>query len=201
MMNACPCSIGRPLARLPVAAILALSLALPARPSSAEQPGADAPQGSGQRAFAIGPTVGFWSGLGGIAGGGGETVKAWVSAGYMPVLVVANARTADKAVRLNYYGAYQLDGDLTLRVSRRARTEVGLLLGYKYNSVIGHGGGGGVRIVHDVSERVGLEISVGLALFPSAKDHLDRDHGYPADRVPVAPGLQGGANVGLLLFP
>lgn len=123
------------------------------------------------------------------------------SGGYAPVLVFANARTPDRATRFNYYSAYQLQGDLTVRLVERAPTEFTFPLGYKLNSVIGHGGGAGVRILYDVSERTALEISVGLTVFPSAKERLDR-RGYPADRAPpITPALQGGAGVGLLVFP
>jgi hypothetical protein len=177
-------------------------VAVPAGPTAADSLGADAPRVAGQRSFGVGPTIGFWSGVGVMAGGGGETVKAWLSGGYAPVFVFSNSRAPDRAMRFNYYGGYQLEGDVTVRVLERARTEIALLFGYKYNSVIGHGGGAGVRVLYDLSERLGLEISAGLAFFPSAQDRLDRNEGYPTDRVPpITTSLQGGANVGLLVFP
>lgn len=186
-------------------AIVALAIAAagaPRRSSGAEGDAASPLAAPGQRLFAVGPTAGVWAGTGAIAGGGGEAVKAWLSGGYMPVFVFANSRSADRAMRFNYYGAYQLNGDVTVRLLARARTDLGLLLGYKFNSVLGHGGGAGVRILYDVSERVALEIAAGLAVFPSAQDRLDRQFGYPTDRTPaLTTALQGGANVGLLVFP
>lgn len=214
-MNASPPFDAFPRARRAAgAAVLALLAAAPfaagaqvagpadtAVPGEAAAPAMEAVPVAGQRSFGLGPTIGFWSGAGAIAGGGGETVKAWVSGGYAPVLVFSNARTADKAMRFNYYSAYQLNGDVTVRLMRRARAELGLLLGYKYNSVIGHGGGAGARLLYDLSARTALEISGGLAVFPSAQDRLDR-RGYPSDRVPgITPALQGGVGVGLLVFP
>jgi hypothetical protein len=191
-----------PVAAVAIAAASVLLAVVPARAAAAEDDGVDPVRGAGRRAFGVGPTAGVFSGFGAIAGGGGDTVKAWLSGGYFPVLVFANARTPDRAMRFNYYGAYQLGGDVTVRLFQRARTDFALLLGYKFNSVLGHGAGGGVRILHDLSDRVALEISAGLAVFPSAQDRLDREFGYPADRVPpLTPALQGGANLGLLVFP
>jgi hypothetical protein len=179
-----------------------LLLAAPAGSARAETAGPEAAPAGGQRSFGLGPTLGFWSGAGGIVGGGGETVKGWLSGGYAPVLVFANDRTPEKKMRFNHYGAYQLNADLGLRLLRRDRVELGLLLGYKFNGVLGHGGGAGVRVIYDLSRHLGLEISGGLALFPSAQDRLDRDQGYPPDRKPALPtSLQGGANVGLVYFP
>ena len=194
-----------PLARRLTAAVaVALLAAAPAGATEADAAGSG-PAGSfaaGQRSFGLGPTVGLWAGAGAIAGGGGETAKVWLSGGYAPVLVFANARTPEKEVRFDAFHAYQLNGDVTVRLTARGRSELSLLLGYKFNSVLGHGGGGGVRILYDLGPRVGLEISGGLAVFPSAEERLDRDHGYPTDRDPsITPALQGGANVGLVVFP
>lgn len=192
------------LRRAPAMLAALLLAAAPAGALSAEPGGAgvEVSRTSGQRSFGLGPTLGFWAGAGGIVGGGSETVKGWLSGGYAPVLVFANARTPGKELRFDYYGAYQLGGDVTVRLLARERTELALLLGYKFNSVLGHGGGGGIRILHDLGPRYALELSAGLAVFPSAQDRLDRDHAYPTDREPaITPALQGGANIGLVVFP
>ncbi len=163
---------------------------------------ADASHFGGQRHLGFGPTLGVWSGAGGIVGGGGEHVKAWLSGGYSPALIFANARSADRALRFNYYSAYQINADLVVRLLDRPRADVGLLIGYKFNSVLGHGGGVGLAVLYDLSRHIGLHISGGLALFPSAKNRLDREYGYPADRDPsLTPALQGGMNLGLLYYP
>lgn len=155
-----------------------------------------------QRFFGIGATIGVWSGIGGIVGGGGDRVKGWLSGGYAPVLVFANARTPDRAPRFNAYNAYQLNGDLEIVAMKRGRTELGVLLGYKYNSVIGHGGGAGLGVLYDLGAKIALDFSGGLAVFPSAKDRLDRNFAYPTDRSPsLTPAIQGGANLGLIFYP
>ena len=153
-----------------------------------------------QRRFGIGATAGVYSGFGATAGGGAGFLRGWFTGGFMPVVVFGNARTPDRAVRVNYYTSYQINEDIGLRVLARPRVEGMLLVGYKYNNVLGSGGGIGFGGIFDLSRRVGLQVSAGLALFPSAHDRL-RDRGYPDDRDPKLVALQGGANVGLVFFP
>jgi hypothetical protein len=103
---------------------------------------------------------------------------------------------------VNGYHAFQIGADLAVPVKRKARLEVSLVLGYKFNTVIGHGGGAGVGVVYDLSRHVALAIAFGLAIFPSAKDRLVQDHGYRLDRDPVlTPAIQGGGNLGLVFYP
>jgi hypothetical protein len=179
----------------PLIAVLASSAGVRAEPVPVASEGA-------QRSVGVGATIGVWSGIGAIVGGGGDRVKGWLAGGYAPVLVFANARTPDKAVRFNAYNGYQINGDLEIVAMKRARTEVGVLLGYKFNSVIGHGGGAGVGVLYDLGTKIALDLSGGLAIFPSAKDRLDRNFAYPTDRSPgLTPVIQGGANLGLIFYP
>lgn len=155
----------------------------------------------GQRNFGAGPVVGIWSGAGAIVGGGGEAAKAWLSGGYFPILVFANAKTPGRDFRFNGYNSAQINGDLSLRLTRQDRAELSLLGGYKFNTVIGHGGGAGLLILYDLGQHFALTVLAGLAVFPSALDRLHQNHGYPYDRDPKLPWLQGGASVGLLFYP
>jgi hypothetical protein len=156
----------------------------------------------GQRRFGFGPSVGFLAGNGVTMGGGGGFLRGWFTGGFMPIVVFANARTPDKAVRVNYYNSFQVNEDLAFRIFQRPRLDGSLLVGYKYNTVFGSGGGAGLGIMYDLTRRVGLQISVGLAVFPSAKDRLVHNQGYPSDRTPaLTPAIQGGGNIGLVFFP
>jgi hypothetical protein len=168
-----------------------------AAPTAVEAEGPPPPP---QRHFGIGATVGMYSGFGVTAGGGGGFLRGWFTGSFMPVFVFANARTADRAGRVNYYSSYQINEDIGLRVLARPRLDGMVLLGYKFNYVLGSGGGVGFGVIHDLSRRVGLQLSAGVALFPSARDRL-RSRGYPDDRDPRLVALQGGANVGLVFFP
>jgi len=201
------CSVSHRAPRLRIPVVLLLPLVATgltiARPLRAQTVAADG-EGSfpiGQRAFGVGATAGVWSGAGVTVAGGSEVVKGWVTAGYAPVMVFANAK-ADKALRFNYYHAVQLGADLAIPVKKRARLEVSLLLGYKFNSVLGHGGGAGLGLLYDLSRHLGLAIAGGLNVFPSAQDRLDRNQGYPTDRNPsLTPAIQGGGNIGLVFYP
>lgn len=156
----------------------------------------------GQRTLGVGATLGSWAGAGLVAGGGGRSVKGWVTAGYAPVLVFSNAKTASKSIRFNGYSAFQVGADLGVPVVTRERSEVSLLLGYKYNTVLGHGGGAGVRILYDRSPRLALAVAVGVAIFPEAERRLDEHQHYPTDREPgLTPAVQGGLTLELIWFP
>lgn len=155
-----------------------------------------------QRRFGFGPTVGFWSGTGLTMGGGGDIVRGWFTGGFVPVFVFANARTPDRAPRFNYYSSLQINEDLAFHLFRRPRLEGSLVIGYKYNTVLGHGGGLGASVLYDLGARVGLLIGAGFGVFPWAKDRLVDDHAYPNDRdTAFPPAIQGGGNIGLVFFP
>lgn len=191
------------------AVLVALLLAFSVSPARAEpeapaaygapEPPAEAHFG-GQRNFGFGPTLGLMTGAGGLFGGGGELIKAWVSGGYMPVLIFANEHET-KAFRYNGFNAAQVNSDITVRIVHHDRADVSLLGGYKYNTILGNGGGGGLLVQYDLGPRLAIVGMVGVSVFPSAKDHLVNDHGYPTDRDPSLPWLQGGLNGALVIFP
>jgi hypothetical protein len=178
--------------------VLAASTPAHAEPTEGD---VTAPHFGGQRQLGLGPLVGSWSGAGLSACAGLGPVKVWASGGYLPLLIFGNA-TADKAVRFNYYGSYQLGGDVAVRVRDHDRVGLDLRLGYRFNSVLGHGGSAGVGVLYDLSRRVGLDFSAGLSIFPSGRDRLVREQGYPLDRTPaLTPDLQAGGNVALVIYP
>lgn len=184
-----------------LAAFLTVLAAAPSVQGQTPPPDAPATIAVSQRRFGFGPTVGFLSGNGLTMGGGGDVLAGWFTGGFMPLVVFGQA-TRDKTVRFNYYNSLQINEDLAFHLFRRTRLEGSLRVGYKYNTVLGHGGGAGLGVLYDLGARVGLQIAVGVALFPSAKDRLVRDHGYPTDRDPsFPPALQGGGNIGLVFFP
>jgi hypothetical protein len=61
---------------------------------------------------------------------------------------------------------------------------------------------GGRGVLYDLGPKIALDLAGGLAIFPSAKDRLDRDFAYPTDRSPgLTPAIQAGANIGLVFYP
>jgi hypothetical protein len=123
-----------------------------------------------------------------------------LSGGYMPLLIFGNDSASD-ALRVNYYSSAQLNADLAIGpLSRHAKADLSLLLGYRYNSVLGHGVGAGIAIELWLSESVAATVLAGPSLFPSAQSRLD-DHGYPSNRDAALPWLQSGAGVALSFYP
>ena len=169
---------------------------------AAPPPEDDVPFAVSQRRFGFGPTLGFLSGNGVTIGGGGDVVRGWFTGSFMPILLFGHTRGVHQQQRFNYYNSLQINEDLAFHLFRRPRVEASLLVGYKYNTVLGHGGGAGLGFLYDLSARVALQITFGVAVFPAAKDRLIRDHGYPTDQdASVPPALQGGGNIGLVFFP
>jgi hypothetical protein len=111
------------------------------------------------------------------------------------------AHSTSNAFRINYYSSAQLNADFALGpLLRSAKADLSLLLGYRYNNVLGHGAGAGVAIELWLSESVAGTLLVAPSFFPSAQSQLD-DHGYPLDRDAALPWLQGGAGVALSFHP
>jgi hypothetical protein len=124
-----------------------------------------------------------------------------LSAGDVPILVFGTERASPGAIALNVYNTVDAGADVTVvpwQVGERV--EIGGLFGYRYNGVLGHAAGVGGAVDYDISRVLAVAFSVELLAFPQATDRLARA-GYPADRDPVVPWLQGGANVALLFYP
>jgi hypothetical protein len=175
------------------AAALSIALLAAASPASATE---DTPV----RSFAIGPIAGVYSGFGAAALLRAEPVGLWLSGGYMPLLIVGSESTSN-ATRFNFHSSVQMNADAVIGpVSRRGHTDLSLVVGYRYNSVLGHGVGAGIAIEIGIAEHWAATVLVGPSIFPSAESHLD-DHGYPSDRDASLPWLQGGAGVTLAFVP
>lgn len=80
------------------------------------------------------------------------------------------------------------------------KVEIDLIGGYRYNTVPGHGGGLGVRFSIDLSRAVRLEFHWTPNVFPSAAERL-RKRGYPENRDPALPWLQGGLGAAAVFYP
>lgn len=154
----------------------------------------------GQRTFGFGPALGFYSGLGGLVSFETEPVGLVVSGGYMPVFVFGNEGAA-RRLTVDYYGSAQVNTDVLIGpVYEGKKVEIDLLGGYRYNTVLGHGGGLGVRFSIDVSRVLRLEFHWTPNVFPGALGRL-RDRGYPANRDPSLPWLQGGLGAAVVVYP
>jgi hypothetical protein len=171
--------------------IALLAAALPARATEGDTP---------VRSLAVGPIAGIYSGFGAAALLRAEPVGLWLSGGYMPLLIVGSESTSN-ATQFDFHSSVQVNADGVIGpVSRRGRTDLSLVVGYRYNSVLGHGVGAGIAIEIGIAAHWAATVLVGPSLFPSAESHLD-DHGYPSDRDASLPWLQGGAGVTVAFLP
>jgi hypothetical protein len=154
----------------------------------------------GQRVLGFGPSLGFYSGSGATLGVG-SFVGVWISGGYMPILISGNDKQT-QAAGFEFYNSAQVGADLAIVPWRPGkRSSFGLIGGYKFNSVLGHGGGGGATFSYDVGAKLALVVLAGVNVFPSAEQRLLENQGYPRDREAAFPWLQGGANLGLVFYP
>jgi hypothetical protein len=169
--------------------------------ATATQP-APAPRHYGaQRTVGIGPTAGWVSGLGGTLCIQGGSVGFCLSGGFFPVLVAGTRRT-DMSVTFDAYGSAVVGADATFVPWHPSdRVDVGLFAGYRYDTLLEHGGTAGAWVTYDLNAHLAFLGTFGPIIFPDAQDRLVQQAGYPGDKTPSLPWLQGGANVGLLLYP
>jgi hypothetical protein len=164
--------------------------------------GAAAPRHfGGQRAFGLGPILGWGVGAGGTIGAVLSPVGLWLSGGYVPLFVIGNKHDAMKTLTFDAYSSAQLDADISIMPWHAGdRIDFGLIAGYRYNSLLGHGGGGGLVLTYDLSKALAIFGMVAYSVFPQAQDQL-ASRGYPTDRDAVIPWFQGGGTLGLLVYP
>jgi hypothetical protein len=154
----------------------------------------------GQRAFGVGPAIGFGTGAGGMVNLGLRPVGLWLSGGYQPVFVFGN-EVGDRSMTFDFFNSAQVNADVSFMPWHSGpRIDYGIIGGYHYNTLLGHGGSAGAAVTMDLGRVVSLFASLELLAFPDATPDL-RAHGYPGDRDPSVPWLQGGASVGLLAYP
>jgi hypothetical protein len=156
----------------------------------------------GQRSFGLGPNVGFGTGAGATIGTVFDPVGLWLSGGYIPVFVFGNKHDVDKTLTFDAYSSAQIDADVSMMPWHAGkRIDFGLLLGYRYNTLLGHGVSAGPGLQLDLSSALGLFFSITYSVFPAAQDRLAPRAGYPTDRDASIPWLQGGGNLGLIFYP
>jgi len=123
-----------------------------------------------------------------------------VSGGYVPLLVFGNEGQQRK-FKANYYSSAQLNADVLIGpIYEGVKVDIDLLGGYRYNTVLGHGAGLGLRLSLDVSRAVRVVFHVTPNVFPKAAARLDA-RGYPPDRDAALPWLQGGVGVAAVFYP
>lgn len=154
----------------------------------------------GQRFVGIGVEIGFSTGIGPALRLGARQFGLYIAAGIMPVLVFGNEQDT-RALTFDVYRAFELNTDVyVLPLSPSPRTDLGVAAGYSGNTVLGNGFNLGLAARYDLRAKLALTIFGGVEIFPDARDRLAA-HGYPATHDASLPQLQGGVNLGLVVYP
>lgn len=142
-------------------------------------------------------SAGQYAGFGGGIGIGTRHLGARAMVGWAPLLVLTSGSHVD------FYSGFQLGPDLYYRlIEPRPRTDIGATIGYRYNSLLGHGiaAGGYAEVL--LNRALDLNVSFGLLVFPDGEDHLRSEEGIPGASFSFpGPAVNVGLSVGLAFFP
>jgi len=174
-------------------------LALAAESGDDELIEADPESEQGQRSFGFGPTGGAFTGFGGgLRIGSDYGVEAY--GGWLPlVLTTKHGDSSD----------FDFNNTLMFSVHAYAvvlapteQSSIGVLAGYKYNDLLGHGGAFGGYGLLDLNRSLVLHLTGGVLFFPDGEDSVREHDNVAPDATYGFPGpfLQVGANIGLMLF-
>jgi hypothetical protein len=160
------------------------------------------PEDPGQRVLGMVATVGFYDGAALGARAGGRHAGLEGSIAYAPVF--STYRTSGLlSTRPFYIHAAQINLSVFVVVWRGARAQVGVTLGYKWNSVLTHGIGAGIYANYELSKSWGARIIGGPVFFPGGARSV-RDTSFIPGGGSVShysTTIHSGLNFGLVWYP
>lgn len=173
----------------------------PSAPGSPAAPPEPPPEPlEARRLFSIEATLGLYDGFGGGIRFGNERVGAHLIAGWQPLLVAA---TNELDFEFYFFSSAQLNADLYLMFNPTRRFVAGVTAGYKFNTVLGHGGGLGFYGEINPRRKLSFFIMAGFWLFPRGEQLLRQSETFPANTefsFP-GPGFNLGGNFGISFSP
>jgi hypothetical protein len=150
----------------------------------------------------------MFTGIGATVQLGTPEVGIRLAGGWAPMVLAVTERstigrgTTDDGPKLKAYSGGLVAPDLYVRVARTRTAAIGLQGGYRYSTLLGSGGAGGVYVQAPIGRSVDVLLAGGLMIFPDGehrlteKKHLvNPDFGFPG------PNVNLGLSLGLLLFP
>lgn len=158
----------------------------------------------GQRSPALGiaADIGFYNGV----GAGGQVTAGMLglraTAGWNLVLVTAGDEAEVDSIHA--FSTGQLNADLLLLpIQPRPGVQLGAALGYKYNTLLGHGVGLAFDAQLARSRSLSWHLIGGVAYYPSGDERVrDREDLSGSDlNFPFGSGLQSGASFGITFHP
>jgi hypothetical protein len=193
---------------------------LVARQEAGPAPPSGAVDETQQQAEAAGEGRGGWEGLsleataGGYYGlGGGLRLEAGraglhFGAGWQPIFlgvstfpVIPFYTPTGTSPATDYLSAVEVNADLHFLLHRATRfSEIGFTAGYRYSTVLHHGGAFGVYAELNRGQPWGLFGAVGASFYPEGENRVKEEHGYPRD-VNLVPDVLAGLSLGLSFNP
>jgi hypothetical protein len=203
LTHRCRCAKGELLARREAMGRPATPEPAPPAPLAKQEP--DDPRG--QRRFGVDLSAGSYGGQGGGVRFELGPVGVRASAVWLPVMTDMPFASAVFLVPVTkprrsheLFMAWQANADLHVLVLRvTSRSEIGLEAGYRYSSLLGHGGAAGAHVEIDRGRRLTFFGSLGYSYFPGGERRLLDEADYPAD-TDVSRALFG-LSVGMTYHP
>ncbi len=155
----------------------------------------------GRGPFALLLQVGPFSGFGGGVAVGTAEAGLRASVGWSPVLLLLDRGSGND---LQFYGGLQVSPDLYVRLLHpRPTTHVGLQGGYRYSSLLGHGGAAGAYVQFAIGRAFDALVAGGFVFYPDGEDHLRKDQNLSTSTSFSFPGpsVNFGISLGLAFFP
>jgi hypothetical protein len=184
LTHRCRCARGELLARRE-------AMGLPAVPEPAPAPvvKAEPDDPRGQRMFGVDLSAGSYGGYGGgvrleLGPVGLRASTAWLPlatnvAFLLPAVLITNT---DPRQDRDLFTAWQGNADLHVLVWRvTSSSEIGLEAGYRYSSLLGHGGAAAAHVEIVRGRRLTYFGSFGYSYFPRGERRLVDEANYPAD--------------------
>jgi hypothetical protein len=153
--------------------------------------------------FGVKATLGVYDGIGGGIRVGDARLGVQVIGGWQP-LFVASQTDSSQPPDIDVYSTLQANADVYVLFSEPTpRSSIGMTVGYKGSTHLGHGAGIGFYVAIDAHERVSYFLIGGVTWFPNGEDQLrdkksiamDREFSFPG------PALNAGVNLGVDFAP
>jgi hypothetical protein len=156
----------------------------------------------GQANFAFGAQIGFYNPNGLTVHVGVPAIAIEATAGFAPLLLSYESYSSYEDNALKFLMPFEVSPQLVIHVlTFKHEMRGNLLLGYRYNRVLGQGATIGGELESRVTRKLALQGSWGISYYPDAIDRL-RGNQVPSDASFKFPPWFGyGLSVGLLFYP
>jgi len=156
----------------------------------------------GQRYFGIGAYIlKFW-GFGGGIRAGHPYVGVDLSGGWQPILIAISDPMGSSG-GVEGFSSAQANAQLYVAFNPRSKFSAGLVGGYTYNTLLGHGGMLGFDGMYNAGDQLGVRFAAGIMVNPEGDELLLAEAGLPKNTKLEFPSasVQPGLGFGLVFFP